>query len=90
MHPCLPQWREEWRDMTDKVKVLPTESTVYFAVNGGEVRAAMNGELDSWFCHDSLEHAEEAARGHGVEMTILEVKIRPVSITRKVTEVERL
>lgn len=90
MHPCLPQWREEWRDMADKPKVLPTENTVYYVAGESGVPHAVRGELDSFFCYDSLEAAEAAARDYMVNMTVLEVRIKPVSITRKVTEVERL
>ena len=76
--------------MADNVRRLPAETVRYFIVDEWAAKDAVNGELDSWYSYDSLEGAEEAARESSVEMTVLEVKIKPVSITRKVTEVERL
>lgn len=90
MHPCLPQWREEWRDMADNVKRLPAENIRYHVVDGMEMDDAMVGELSTPYSYDSLKEAEEAAANLPYEVTILEVKVKPVSVTRKVTEVERL
>lgn len=76
--------------MTENVKRLPGENTVYYAVEEPDAWTAARGELDSWFCHESLEAAEEVARNYVTGMIVLEVTIKPVSVVRKVAEVERL